>query len=327
MKNTVLGDGGPRVSALGLGCMGMSTAYGERNEAESIATIHEALDLGVDLLDSSDAYGNGHNESLLGKALAGRRDQAFLITKFGNIRLPDGKGAVDGSPEYVAKACDVSLERLGTDHIDLYFQHRVDADVPIEETVGAMARLIEAGKVRYIGLSEAGPETLRRAHATHPITALQTEYSLWTRDAEAELLPLCRELGVGYVAYSPLGRGFLSGTIRAADDLIESDRRHDHPRFKPENLSHNVGLLDPLGAIAEERGCSAANVALAWVLGRGEDIVPIPGTKQRRLLRENLKSLDLVLSDAEKARLEAVFAPGVASGERYPPGQLKRLGL
>ncbi|HEY5700514.1 MAG TPA: aldo/keto reductase [Gammaproteobacteria bacterium] len=327
MKTRELGRDGLEVSSLGLGCMGMSIAYGTPDDDESIATVHRALDLGVNFIDTSDAYGNGVNETLLGKAISGRRDAVVLATKFGNRRnAPDGR-SVDGRPEYVAEACDASLERLGVEVIDLYYQHRVDPEVPIEDTVGAMARLVESGKVRYLGLSEAGPDTIRRAAAVHPIAALQTEYSLWTRDVEQEILPLCRELGVGFVAYSPLGRGFLTAAIRAPDDLIEKDRRHDHPRFHPDNMAKNAVLLDPLNAVAEECGCTPAQVALAWLLGRGDDVVPIPGTKRRKYLEQNVAALEVTLSPDQVGRLEASFYPGVTAGTRYPEKQLAGLGI
>ncbi len=327
MQKRRLGDGGLEVAALGLGCMGMSISYGTPNDEESIATIHRALDLGVNLLDTSDAYGSGVNEQLLGAAIRGRRDEVVLATKFGNRRkAPDGR-SVDGRPEYVRRACEASLERLGVDVIDLYYQHRVDPAVPIEDTVGAMAALVEEGKVRYLGLSEAGPETIRRAATIHPIAALQTEYSLWTRDVETEILPLCRELGIGFVAYSPLGRGFLTATITQPGDLIETDRRHDHPRFHSENLAQNRPLLDPLQSISKECKCTPAQVALAWLLSRGDDIVPIPGTKRRGYLEENLKALDVYLTETQLGSLEAAFGPGAAAGTRYPAKQLAGLGI
>lgn len=315
------------VSAIGLGCMGMTIAYGERDEAESKATLLHALDSGVTFIDTADAYGQGKNEELVGATLGKRRSEAVLATKFGNIRTPEGKADVNGRPEYVAEACDASLKRLGTDVIDLYYLHRVDPSVPIEETVGAMAKLVEAGKVRHIGLSEAGPETIRRAHATHPVTALQTEYSLWTRDVEAEILPTCRELGIGFVPYSPLGRGFLSGTIPSRDSLIENDRRRDHPRFAQENIEANLPLVETLKGIAEELDAAPAQVAIAWLLSRGPDIVPIPGTKKRKWLDQNIAATELKLSDAQATRLEEVFRPGVTAGTRYPAGGMKRLGL
>ncbi|MCP5155869.1 MAG: aldo/keto reductase [Ectothiorhodospiraceae bacterium] len=327
MNRRRLGRQGLEVSALGLGCMGMSMSYGVRDDAESTATIHRALDLGLDFLDTSDAYGAGRNENLVGAAIAGRREQAVVATKFGNLRRADAERTVDGRPESVVAFCDASLTRLGIETIDLYYQHRVDPSVPIEDTVGAMARLVEAGKVRYLGLSEAGPSTIRRAHAVHPISALQTEYSLWTRDVETEILPLCRELGIGFVAYSPLGRGFLSGAIRKPGDLIEGDRRHDHPRFHAENMARNVKLLDALDEMARSRGVTPAQVAIAWVLAQGDDIVPIPGTKRRTYLDQNIGALDVDLSASDLARLRAAFPPGVTAGTRYPEKQLGGLGI
>ncbi len=317
--------GGLEVSAIGLGCMGMSVAYGERDEPGSIDTIHRALDLGVSFIDTADMYGRGHNEELVGRALKGRRDEAILATKFGNIRTADGKSDVRGDPEYVIEACEKSLARLGTDVIDLYYVHRIDTKVPIEDTIGAMKRLVEEGKVRHIGVSEAAPATIRRAHAVHPLAAVQTEYSLWTRDVEDEVLPTCRELGIGFVAYSPLGRGFLSGTIPSRDSLIENDRRRDHPRYSEENIARNLALVDALKSVAQECGGTPAQVAIAWLLTRGEDIVPIPGTKKTKWLEENVAALDLVLSDAQAARLAEVFRPGVTAGDRYPPGGMKRV--
>jgi aryl-alcohol dehydrogenase-like predicted oxidoreductase len=315
------------VSALGLGCMSMTPIYGEPSEPEAIATIHRAIELGVDLIDTSDAYGFGANEELVGRALKGRRDRVVLATKFGNIRHPDGRTAVDGRPEYVAEACAASLRRLGTEVIDLYYIHRVDAGVPIEDTVGAMARLVEAGKVRHLGISEAGVATLARAHATHPIAALQTEYSLWSREPEAELLPACARLGIGYVAYAPLGRGFLTGTIEGPHSLGAKDRRHDMPRFQGDNLAHNLGLVETLRARAEIEGCTPAQLALAWLLSREDFIVPLPGTKQRRWLEENVAALELQVSPDTLHALDAAFAPGAAQGTRYPEPQMKRLGL
>lgn len=327
MQQRNLGNSGLVVSALGLGCMGMSISYGTPNDDESTATINRALDLGIRLLDTSDAYGGGVNERLLGAAIRGRRDEVVVATKFGNRRnAPDGR-SVDGRPEYVRDACEASLQRLGVEEIDLYYQHRVDPEVPIEETVGAMATLVKEGKVRYLGLSEAGAETIRRAAAVHPIAALQTEYSLWTRDVETEILPLCRELGIGFVAYSPLGRGFLTATITQVVDLIEKDRRHDHPRFQRENLARNRPLLDPLQSIAKECGSTPAEIALAWLLSRGDDIVPIPGTKRRRYLEENLNALNVSLTGEQFERLEATFSPGAAAGTRYPAKQLAGLGI
>ena len=315
------------VSAIGLGCMGMSVAYGERDEPGSIETIQRALDHGVTFIDTADMYGRGHNEELVGRALKGRRHEVILATKFGNIRTPEGKSDVRGDPDYVIEACDKSLARLGTDVIDLYYVHRIDPKVPIEDTVGAMKTLVDQGKVRHIGLSEAGPATIRRANAVHPLTAVQTEYSLWTRDVEAEILPTCRELGIGFVPYSPLGRGFLSGTIPSRDSLIEKDRRRDHPRYSEENIAKNTRLVAALKAVAEDLGATPAQVAIAWLLSRGEDIVPIPGTKKVKWLEENIRAVDLSLSEAALARLEEVFTPGVTAGDRYPPGGMKRVGL
>jgi aryl-alcohol dehydrogenase-like predicted oxidoreductase len=312
---------------IGLGCMGMSIAYGERDEPGSIATIHHALDRGVTLIDTADMYGFGHNEELVGRALKGRRDEAILATKFGNIRDANGKPDVRADAPYVAEACEASLKRLGVETIDLYYLHRVDDKVEIEETVGAMARLVEQGKVRHIGLSEAGPATIERAHKVHPVSALQTEYSLWTRDVEAEILPTCRRLGIGFVAYSPLGRGFLTGTIGGPGDLIEKDRRRDHPRFSAENMAANAPLVAKLSAIAGRVGASPAQVALAWLLSRGDDIVAIPGTKKVRWLDENIAACDLALDAETLAELDAAFPPGVTSGLRYPAGQMKRLGI
>ena len=325
MKTRVLG--GVEVSAIGLGCMSMTPIYGKPDPEEAIATIRNALDIGVTMIDTADAYNDGQNETLVGRALAGHRDRAFLATKFGNIRYPDGRREVNGRPEYVREACELSLQRLGTDHIDLYYIHRIDPSVPIEETVGAMADLKAAGKIRHLGLSEAAPDTLRRAHATHPITALQTEYSRWSRESEAELIPLCRELGVGYVAYSPMGRGFLTGTIGAVEDLAEDDRRRDHPRFAPENIAQNARLLEALRAGAAREGCTVAQLAIAWVLSRGDDIVPIPGTRRRKWLAENAAAVDLTISAETLAALEDTFRPGVAAGTRYPAAQMKRVHL
>jgi aryl-alcohol dehydrogenase-like predicted oxidoreductase len=315
------------VSAIGLGCMGMTPIYGDPDEAECIATVHRAVELGITLIDTADAYGGGRNEELVGRALQGCRDKVVLASKFGNIRKPDGGQEVDGRPAYVQEACELSLKRLGVETMDLYYQHRVDPKVPIEETVGAMARLVEQGKVRHLGLSEAGAGTLRRAHATHPITALQTEYSLWSRDVEADILPACRELGIGFVPYSPLGRGFLSGRITSLDALSEKDRRREHPRFHADNLERNVGLLGALREVAEARGCTPAQAALAWLLAQGEDIVPIPGTKRRTFLEENAGALEIRLNDVERARLAEAFPPGVTAGDRYPAGQMKRIGI
>ena len=320
IKTRALGSQGLVVSALGLGCMGMSDAYGPADEDESIATIHRALELGINLLDTSDAYGPFTNEELVGKAIRGRRDEVRVATKFGFVGGTDGKGGggIDGRPAYVREACDGSLRRLGIDHIDLFYQHRVDPKVPIEETVGAMAELVRAGKVRCLGLSEAAPETLRRACKVHPITALQTEYSLWTRDPEDGVLQTCRELGIGFVAYSPLGRGFLTGQIKTQDDLAPDDFRRHSPRFQGDNFWKNLKLVDHLTALAAQKGCAPSQLALAWVLSRGTDIVPIPGTKRRRWLEENAAAEAITLTPSELARIEAVAPHGVAAGARYP---------
>jgi aryl-alcohol dehydrogenase-like predicted oxidoreductase len=325
MKRRHLGD--LEVSAIGLGCMSMTPIYGEPSESEAIATLRRAVELGINLIDTSDAYGFGKNEELVGRALQGFRDKVILATKFGNIRHPDGRTAVDGRPEYVIAACEASLRRLGTSVIDLYYIHRVDPTVPVEDTVGAMARLVEEGKVRALGISEAGVETLRRAHATHPIAALQTEYSLWTRDAEQDLIPTCEELGIGYVAYAPLGRGFLTGTIEGPDSLGPNDRRKDMPRFQGENLKRNLALLDTVRAVAAREHCTPAQVAIAWLLAQRDFIVPLPGTKQRRWLEENVAAADITLSDRSLAELARAFPPGIAAGTRYPEPQMKRLGL
>jgi len=299
--------------------MGMSEFYGAADEDESIATIHRALDLGVDFLDTADMYGPFTNEQLVGRAIAGRRDEVVLATKFGNARGPNGEWlGIRGDADYVRQACDASLERLGVDYIDLYYQHRVDRSTPIEETVGAMAELVEAGKVRYVGLSEASPDTIRRAHATHPISALQSEYSLWSRDPEEDALPTVRELGIGFVAYSPLGRGFLSGAIRSLEDLAEDDYRRRNPRFQGANFQRNLDLADAVRAIADEKGVMPSQLALAWVLSRGDDVVPIPGTKRRQYLEENAGAADVQLTSEELQRIESAFPKGATAGDRYP---------
>ena len=327
MQTRRLGRSGLTVSAVGLGCMSMTDIYGPADPAEAEKTIRHALDRGITFIDTADMYANGKNEELVGRALAGRRSEAVLATKFGNLRLPDGSTGVNGRPDYVPQACEASLKRLGVDVIDLYYLHRVDPNVPIEETVGAMARLVEAGKVRYLGLSEAGAATIRRANDVHPITALQSEYSLWSRDLEAEILPACRALGIGVVPYSPLGRGFLTGQIRSDADLAEKDRRRDMPRFRDDNLARNGALLDGLRSIAETRGATPAQIALAWLLSRGEDVVPIPGTKRPARLTENAASLEVALTGDDLAMLDAAFPAGAAAGLRYPEAQMKRLGL
>jgi aryl-alcohol dehydrogenase-like predicted oxidoreductase len=328
MKHRQLGTAGPRVSAIGLGCSGMTGDYGVRDDVESVKTVHRAIELGVNMLDSSDAYGAGKNEELLAGAIKGRRDGLIVASKFGNIRGPGGqRGGVNGKPEYVPVACEASLKRLQIDVIDLYYIHRIDADVPIEETVGAMSRLVEQGKVRHLGLCEAGPDTIRRAHRVHPLSAVQMEYSLWTRDAEARILPVTRELGIALVAYSPLGRGFLTASFKARSDLIEKDRRHAHPRFQEGNFEQNLQLLGPLEQMAQQKGWTPAQVALTWLLAQGDDIVPIPGTKRRKWLEQNVAAVDFSLSEAELASLRESFPPGAAAGLRYPEFQLRKLGI
>ena len=319
MHNRTLGSDGLEVSALGLGCMGMSEFYGTADEDEALRTIHRAIELGVVFLDTADMYGPFTNERLVGRAIADRRDEVVLATKFGNERTEDGGFVgINGKPEYVHKACDASLRRLGVDHIDLYYQHRVDKSVPIEETVGAMKELVDDGKVSHLGLSEASPETIRRAHAVHPIAALQTEYSLWTRDPEDEVLPTVRELGIGFVAYSPLGRGFLSGAITTPDDLAENDFRRHNPRFQGENFDRNLQLVDRVREIAGEKDVEPGQLALAWLLHRGDDIVPIPGTKRVRYLEENAAAADVELTEDDLARIDEAAPAGATAGDRYP---------
>ncbi len=315
MEKRKLGTQGLEVSELGLGCMGMSQFYGPRDDQESAATLERAVDLGINFFDTADVYGAGHNEELVGKALKKYRDRVIIATKFANQILPDGKRAINGRPEYVRSACDASLKRLGVDHIDLYYQHRVDKNVPIEETVGAMAELVRSGKVRYLGLSEAGANTIRRAHATHPITALQSEYSLWTRDYEDEVIPTLRELGIGFVPFSPLGRGFLSGNIRELSD--DDMRRNLSPRFAAENMQRNLKVVDRIKEIAAEKGITPSQLALAWVLAQGRDMVPIPGTKRRTYLEENVAAAKIQLSKSDLARIEEVAPKGFAAGGRY----------
>jgi aryl-alcohol dehydrogenase-like predicted oxidoreductase len=318
MERRTLGQG-LEVSAVGLGCMGMSEFYGARDEEEALATIRSALDIGVTFLDTADMYGPFTNEKLIARAIAGRRHEVQLATKFGNVRGENGERlGIRGDADYVRQACEASLERLGVDHIDLYYQHRVDKETEIEETVGGMAELVQAGKVRHLGLSEASPDTIRRAHAVHPLTALQTEYSLWTRDPEDEVLPTIRKLGIGFVAYSPLGRGFLSGRIRSADDLDPDDFRRSNPRFQGENFDRNLELVERVREVAEEKGVTPAQLALAWVLRRGEDIVPIPGTKRTRYLEENAAAVEVELGEDDLARIEEAFPKSATAGDRYP---------
>lgn len=326
MEQRPLGSGGLTVSRMGLGCMGMSEFYGTGDEKESIRTIHRALEMGMNFLDTADIYGVGRNEDLVGKAIRDRRDQAVLATKFGNVRGADGSWlGVNGKPEYVRSCCEASLRRLGVEVIDLYYQHRVDPNTPIEDTVGAMADLVRQGKVRHLGLSEAAPATIRRACAAHPIAALQTEYSLWTRDPENEVLPTCRELGVGFVSYSPLGRGIFGGKIKSLNDVEEGDYRRNNPRYAEENLAHNLSLVARLEKIAAEKKCRPAQLALAWLLARGEDIFPIPGTKRVERLEENAGALEVALTLEDIARLDAAFPPGAAKGTRYHGEAMKAL--
>jgi aryl-alcohol dehydrogenase-like predicted oxidoreductase len=324
MRYRELGTSGLKVSALGLGCMGMSEFYGPADEAPSIAVIRHAVDQGLNFLDTADMYGIGHNERLVGRAIRDRRERTIVATKFGIVRHPDtGSRGISGKPEYVRSACEASLQRLGLDYIDLYYQHRVDPDTPIEETVGAMAELVREGKVRFLGLSEASVATIRRAVAVHPIAALQTEYSQWSRDPEDEILPACRELGIGFVAYSPLGRGFLTGAIRRFDDLVEDDWRRHNPRFQGENFQKNLELVDHLRELAAAKGCTAAQLALAWLLARGEDIVPIPGTRSIERLDENIAAIDIELTVEELGRIDAQAPKDVAAGSRYPEAAMQ----
>ena len=324
MQTRTLGHQGLTVSAVGLGCMGMSEFYSGRDERESVATIHRAIDLGVTFLDTADVYGPYTNEELVGRAIKGRRDGVVIATKFGNVRSSEGRFiGLDGSPEYVRQACEASLRRLDVDHIDLYYQHRVDPQTPIEDTVGAMAQLVAEGKVRYIGLSEAAPDTIRRAHRVHPISALQTEYSLWSRDPEDDILPTVRELGIGFVAYSPLGRGFLTGRFRRIEDLPDDDYRRNSPRFQGENFQKNLDLLRQVEQLSRQKLCTPSQLVLAWLLSRGEDIVPIPGTKRRQYLEQNVGALSVQLTAQDLAHVEAIAPRGVVAGQRYPESGMR----